>query len=114
MADGDIGVQHKWMPVIYANFYGILTKAAKRLGYALAIHGSMGRDFDLIAVAWTDQAVSPEFLVYNLAHSIGAWIDDEPELDVEQKPHGRLAYTIGTGGGGYIDLSVIGPRKAPE
>lgn len=108
MAETDIGTRHKWMPVIYANYYGILIKVAERLGYALAIHGSMGRDFDLIAVAWTDHATSPEFLVYSLAHSIGA---DGPDAEPEQKPHGRMAYTIGTGGGGYIDISVIGSEQ---
>ena len=109
MAEDSLGVRHKWTPVVYANYYGILVAAGRRLGYAIAIHGSMGRDFDLIAIPWTDEAVSPDFLVHNLAHSIGAWIDEDPEMDVEIKPHGRLAYTIGTGGGGYIDLSIM-PR----
>ena len=34
--------------------------------------------------------------------------DGNPYDTVEVKPHGRVAYTMQAGGGGYIDISIIG------
>lgn len=90
---------------MYANYFGIFLAVAHRHGYALAIHGSMRRDFDLIAVPWQDNVPSPEFFAWELCKIIDGDYVEGPE----KKPHGRLAYTIGTGGGGYIDLSIM-PR----
>lgn len=76
-------------------------------GYALAVHGSLHRDLDLIAVAWTEEADSPETLVEMLCQHEGLiysghWTD---------KPHGRRAISLRTRGWNKpIDLSVIGPR----
>ncbi|GGB68817.1 hypothetical protein [Deinococcus soli (ex Cha et al. 2016)] len=78
-------------------------------GYALAVHGSLHRDLDLIAVAWREDADSPEVLVENLCRwegllQPGGW---------EDKPHGRRGITL-LQDGWYkpIDLSVIGPAPA--
>ena len=75
-------------------------------GYAIAIHGSMTRDLDLIAAPWTDEATSAEELVEAVADRIGAFIE-EPPRSPTQKPHGRLAWSLILCGSGYIDLSVM-------
>lgn len=76
-------------------------------GYTLAVHGSLHRDLDLIAVAWTDEAESPETLVAMLCEHeelihVGGWT---------HRPHGRVAVTLRTRGWNKpIDLSIIPPR----
>lgn len=97
-----------------------LRSIARGLGYALAVHGSMARDFDLIAVPWTPEAVTADELADVICQTVnghvrkleGQIIDHNPGL----KPHGRKAYSFylcefeGSSYGPYIDLSVM-PRE---
>lgn len=88
-------------------------EAAKFKGYAVAVHGSLKRDIDLIAVAWTDQAYPPDELVSAICGAVGGVLGNCLRLGGEptQKPHGRIAYTlIHPGHIGEIDLSVIPPK----
>lgn len=50
----------------YALLIPSLMKAGREVGYALAVHGSLARDLDIIAVPWTDEAVSAERLIMHL------------------------------------------------
>lgn len=91
-----------------------IREAAKFQGYAVAVHGSLKRDIDLIAVAWTDQARPADEVVRVIVGAVGGVLGNclriaEPTV----KPHGRIAYTlIHPGFAGEIDLSVIPPQKA--
>jgi hypothetical protein len=87
-------------------------EAAKFKGYAVAVHGSLKRDIDLIAVAWTDQAYPVDDLVRAIQGAIGGVLGNCLLLgEPGQKPHGRIAYTlVHPGFAGEIDLSVIPPR----
>lgn len=80
-------------------------------GYAIAVHGSLKRDIDLIAVAWTDQAKSADELVRVIQGAIGGVLGNCLRIsEPTKKPHGRVAYTlIHPGFVGEIDLSVIPP-----
>lgn len=60
VGEGSIGVRHKWAPAIYTTYFGMLNEAANKLGYALTIHGSMSRDFDLVAIPWIADCGSHE------------------------------------------------------
>jgi hypothetical protein len=90
--------------------------AARFQGYAIAVHGSLKRDIDLVAVAWTEQAREPDELVRVIQGAVGGILGNclriaEPSI----KPHGRVAYTlIHPGFAGEIDLSIIPPQKKPE
>lgn len=100
----------------YVTAYIPLERIAWRHGYALALHGSMGRDLDLIAIPWTDDADDPRKLlkaidrfvmgkanVTRKGHKLG-------EFHATKKPHGRLAYAIHVGfDGHYLDVSIM-PR----
>jgi hypothetical protein len=87
-------------------------EAAKFKGYAVAVHGSLKRDIDLIAVAWTDQANPPDELIAAIRGAIGGILGNcHKHHGPTAKPHGRLAYTlIHPGFIGEIDLSIIPPR----
>jgi hypothetical protein len=95
-------------PAYYAWAYWWLVPIAKRLGYALALHGSLARDLDIVAVPWTEDAAPPEALVKALAGAFKWEHDKKPT----RKPHGRMAWRILMVGGAYIDLSVMPRRRA--
>jgi hypothetical protein len=109
------------LPLGFVSMLPALTRAAKSKGYALAVHGSMRRDLDLVAIPWTEEAASAQEVVDALIHASSGFLRERetkpahPEgwpgtRDPAQKPHGRLAWSIYLAvGGTYIDLSVM-PR----
>lgn len=110
---------------MYVSMIPVFTEAAREVGYALAVHGSMGRDLDMIAVPWTEDAVCAEQLVMRLLAAggfCGAHLPHRQEQkDPAQgngdapgiKPHGRLAWSIHFGNGYYLDVSVMPRRVSP-
>ena len=92
-----------------------IRQAARKLGYAMGLHGSLARDFDLIAVPWVEGAAHPDDLAEAVKAAAGGcrawrvwWSQGQP------KPHGRRAYAFDWGKNnyenkGYCDLSVL-PR----
>lgn len=98
----------------YVMAYTKLERIAWRHGYALALHGSMSRDLDLVAIPWTDDADDPG----QLLESFRKFIVGKTEVDLKiplptAKPHGRKAYSIPIGHDGhYLDLSIMPRRKA--
>lgn len=107
-------------PWAFAWLYDTLVPAAREVGYALALHGSMTRDLDLIACPWTDEAVSAEELISVITEVAGGFVYTTGTGDVGEpregrdpavKPHGRLAWAIHFHGQPFIDVSVM-PRTA--
>ena len=94
------------MPVIYASYYGILKEVAKENGYALALHGSISRDMDLIAVKWTSTAVEKDMLIERIVKALGVK-GMESKLKGKEKAYNRTSYIVSTGEG-YLDINVIG------
>jgi hypothetical protein len=120
----------------YACMYHGLCKTARELGYALAIHGSVVTDLDLVAIPWTDQAVSAvelkdalmkhihacdyegitrrmfpnnEELVQQILEAEKGRKEVEDETGATIKPHGRRAWNLYLDAGAKVDLSVM-PR----
>lgn len=94
-----------------------IREAARFHGYAVAVHGSLKRDIDLIAVPWTEQAVPVRQLVDAIKGAIGGVLGNCIELGGKPgaKPHGRIAFTLAHPGfAGEIDLSVIEPKPKSE
>jgi hypothetical protein len=103
-----------------------LREVARRNGYALAVHGSLERDVDLIAAPWREGAMQPADLmgemyaackaVLGYASWPGGWTteakSDPPTGSLpnpDRKPHGRLGWSILLSGGPYLDISVMPP-----
>lgn len=100
----------KVRPITYVCHLPRITALAREYGYAIAVHGSLQRDLDLIAVPWSEVATDAETLVLAICQTTGGFIlPDREGRDPSQKPHGRLAWSIHLGAGLYIDLSVM-PR----
>lgn len=93
---------------IYAMILPRLKDGAARLGYAIALHGSMARDLDLVAIPWSEGAAAAEDVVALAVEISGGYVLGEPGA----KPHGRRAWTIALGAGLFIDLSIV-PRLEP-
>jgi len=121
----------------FACLYSALCDTARAHGYALAIHGTVTSDLDLIAVPWTDAALDAETLMQAMITHIsavdyrgllkrdcGGWADDakidqmvkdeherigEPRgpLGCALKPHGRKAWNLYMDFGCKVDLSVM-------
>lgn len=100
---------------VYCAMFPAMSAAANQHGYALAVHGSLERDFDVIAVPWIDGANSAYEVSRAIAKAVGGHIPGRITLpcgtevgNPMEKPRGRLGFTITIGGGdSYIDLSVI-------
>lgn len=97
--------------MFYACVLEDLRKVAAKCGYALAIHGSLQSDLDLIAVRWNDNYESPLHLVEELISVIGHTILlDEDSLDLtnpEKRFGNQIHYTIPILGDWFIDLTII-------
>lgn len=92
-----------------------LRHVAYRCGYALAVHGSLKTDIDLIAAPWRDAAISADSLVEKLRACVEVVIGTarmrEADPNPTKMPCGRLSWSLylqpeGVEGP-YIDLSVM-------
>lgn len=101
---------------IYAQLLPEIRETGKRLGYAIAIHGSMRRDLDLLAVPWVEDAEPAERLVHAVAEAVRGFVigdvSNRGTIDTQSptiQPHGRKSWNICWGGKPMIDLSIM-PR----
>jgi hypothetical protein len=94
--------------------YEPLKAKAMEYGYCLAMHGSLERDIDLVAIPWLVSCASEQELVDQLlaecerVAGFAVYGCDGPFP--RTKPHGRLCWTIHFNGT-YIDLSIM-PKMA--
>jgi len=101
----------------YCAIYPMLLQIAKDHGYALCVHGSMHRDFDLVAIPWIEEASDPSDLIKAIKERIAGVFHHEdfdhlqPDGKPTSKPHGRVAYTLHLTNrgmyGGFLDISVM-------
>lgn len=91
-----------------------LRAVARGLGYALAVHGSLARDLDIVAAPWVPEAAGAEDLADAIREAVNGAFGSTFHGVVESKgskPHGRRTWIVQTGhfAGPLIDLSVM-PR----
>lgn len=123
------GKPHGYLSPAYCFVVPIVQKIAREVGYAVAVHGSMNSDLDLMAMPWTEEAGSTDELLAAILSGCSAFYQRDPDgnysvcdegfkvLDPgppEKKPHGRLAWSIQLGSGARIDLSVMPPQALQE
>ena len=97
-------VHPSYAPLYAAACYPMLARIFVDHGYALAVHGSLGRDLDLIAVPWVLRPSDIPTVIAAIHSEIAVNVIGEPE----QKPHGRVAYTLSVGFGEcFVDLSFL-------
>lgn len=95
---------------VYAGLYPELAEIARSNGYAMAVHGTMGRDADLVCIPWVDSASDPQKVVDDiLAEFAFSTLPDDPTT----REHGRIVYTLAYVGSCFIDLSFM-PRHPAQ
>lgn len=107
------------MQAFYLSRLPAIREAAKEHGYAIGLHGSTRRDFDLMAMQWRAAASDKDALAHAIAVA-ACGITREGVYQWEQKPSGRFAASIpicwtdhanpdfkNKPSVGHIDLSVI-------
>lgn len=89
---------------IYLGLYPPLAEVARKHGYALAAHGTLGRDFDLICVPWADEPSEPQIVVNEIVQEF-----DIKQIGVPEKmKHSRICYTLEVSFGGcFLDFSFM-------
>jgi len=97
-------IKPNYGPVYCAAMYPGLAKIFQKHGYALAVHGSLAKDLDLIAVPWVSEPDEHKVVL----------ADMEKHFAIKQmgKPVGRakarLVYSFSVGFGlCQLDLSFI-------
>ncbi|SAL03512.1 hypothetical protein AWB81_06438 [Caballeronia arationis] len=91
---------------VYCALYPQLAEIARKHGWALAIHGSLARDFDLVCIPWTEKPGLPAEVVTEITESFAITTVDEPNVT----HHGRERWTLSISFGECaIDLSFM-PR----
>jgi len=97
-------IKPNYAPVYAAAMYPDLARLFIDNGYALSVHGSLARDFDLIAFPWSYKLTSRRTMLKKITKTFAVKIIGRPE----KKPYGRLAYTISVGFGECaFDLSFF-------
>lgn len=103
--------------LVYAGIIPVIGEIGRAHGYAIAVHGSMATDLDLVACPWTDEASDAETLIDAIRKHMGCIFLEGCLSAPVDKPHGRRAWSMHFDkksgfavGGPYLDISVM-PRK---
>ena len=112
-------VKPNYGPVYAAAMYPELARMFVDSGYALAVHGSLARDFDLIAVPWAETLASPVEVIKQVeaTFAVKAIRTSDGEIQWTFKNHGRRACTISIGYGecavdlSFLDLPVLSAER---
>lgn len=103
-------IKPNYAPIYAAALYPELAKIFQKHGFALAVHGSLARDMDLIAIPWTKKVSKRETIVAELCSTFCIRVINAPRR-TGRKEHGRIVYTICVGHGECaLDLSFM-PTK---
>jgi len=92
-----------------ASFYACILpdikKAARECGWAIGVHGSLQHDLDLMAMAWTEEATTPEVLMNAIRN---CFVDNRNmPIAYYDKPNNRVVYTISIFADWYLDINFI-------
>jgi len=91
--------------VFYAAMWNDLRQAALNKGWALGLHGSLASDMDIMAMAWTEDALPPLEMILALKKCF-----DKPKeitLTETKMPNNRIVYTLSIWADFYLDINVI-------
>ncbi len=91
--------------VFYAAMWNDFRQAAMDKGWALALHGSLASDMDIMAMPWTDTATP----VNEMIDAIKGCLTESERISVivTEKPNNRVVYTLSIWADFYLDINVI-------
>ena len=103
----------------YAAMWDDIRQCAMNLGWSVALHGSLAADMDIMAMPWTEEAVT----FMEVVDAIVELFDGNDlalagmEVDYESKPWGRIVATIPIWEDFYLDISTMwveGKSEVPK
>ena len=91
--------------VFYAAMWNDLRQAALDKGWALALHGSLANDMDIMAMPWVEDAAP----VWDMILALKKCFDKPKEIDVTETdmPNNRRVFTLSIWADFYLDINVI-------
>ena len=85
-----------------------IRQCAMNYGWALALHGSLASDMDIMAIPWVETAVSFKELIDRISKLVtGNMLAESYFLTYDEKPHHRIVATIPIIEDFYLDISTI-------
>jgi len=91
--------------VFYAAIWNDLRQAALDKGWALALHGSLASDMDIMAMPWIEDAVRPLEMLFALKKCFTDC--DMITIRETSKCNNRMVYTLSIWADFYLDINVI-------
>ena len=89
----------------YAMCWEDMRKIAHENGWAIALHGSLNMDLDIMAMPWEEDCKSADDFIKSLANLFETPF---PILKYRVKPHQRISYNLVIYGNFSIDIQMIG------
>lgn len=104
------------MQLFYLSRLDAIREISREHGYAIGLHGSTRRDFDLIAVPWVDNYADRDTLASAIQYVASGGLVNT-HFHWECKPNGRVATSFPICwtdfydmiSPGHIDLSIMAP-----
>ena len=97
----------------YASMWDDIRQCAMDCGWAVALHGSLNSDMDIMAMPWTETAVS----FYEVCRRIKTLFKGNEfdwDIDYYSKPNNRIVATIPIWGDFYLDISAMDERQSAK
>lgn len=94
---------------LYAALCEDIRNAAMDCGWAVALHGSLSRDMDIMAMPWVENCTDADTMIDTIIkRCFGDNIISEYGKKVDMtKPHGRVCYLIPIYDDYYLDISIM-------
>ena len=91
--------------VFYAAMWNDFRQAALDKGWALALHGSLANDMDIMAMPWTENAEP----VLEMILALKKCFDNPRSIDVTETdmPNNRRVFTLSIWADFYLDVNII-------
>lgn len=99
----------------YACMYEDIRQCAMDCGWAVALHGSLASDMDIMAMPWVDNAVSFKEMVDRVSKLFkDNELSSQYVITYNEKPYNRVVATIPIFADFYLDISTITADVARE
>lgn len=92
----------------YACMWEDIRHCAMDCGWAVALHGSLSSDMDIMAMKWVENAVAFEELINKISKLFkDNDLSNQYAITYNEKPHNRVVATIPIFNDFYLDISTL-------
>lgn len=95
---------------LYAILWEDIRNAAMDCGWAVALHGSLSSDMDIMAMKWVEDCTDADTMIDTIIERCfgDSVVSKYGKRCVQnEKPHGRVCYSIPIYGDVYLDISLM-------